>query len=566
MSRTLRIARLMLAVVPLFAVATSSLTHAQCSYPFMASGSAVHYTNSTVLYPTIVQNTNYWSAVAVRPDAGSDWDLSLNSTATAFPTCVTGTLASSTYGAGNVDVVIGDFNHNALGTYYARPYLFAGTGGATVEWDDGSDQLGVNAPWISRSTGPNDVLECWDVFLEQSKVYYFYLANTGNASLRFLFFQSPGATYWGGRSTALYETPPISNGSLSVQFTANANDWYGVVVINENGEVADYKVEVTTCLPPTALASATPVTAIAPERHYSFVQSSNYFTAVGVRPNNPAEDWAIRAYAGPYDVNNGSCLQNELAGSLSESGKAKYIVGDFNAGANSAGTYYAWAFPFIGGIGTAEVEWDDGVDQIVIDAPPIVGSTDSTDVVTCWDVPLEAGHAYNVFFEHDGTANLKVGVFENPGGIYWVPRSSASAEHASSFYYNAPTTDWYGVVVVNDNGQGGNYQLAFTSAGVGVDETPPLVTRLEGMAPNPMVSGSFIRYALRERGDVRFDVLDAAGRRVSRIVDGARAAGRWNTTWSGVSEDGTRLGAGVYFVRMIVDNRVVEGSKVVLLQ
>ena len=566
MRRARRIARLMFPLVTVFAVATSSPSPAQCSYPLLSSGVAVYYPPGTVLFPTIVQSTNYWSAVAVRPDPGSDWDLSLNTTATAFPACVTGALASSEYAGSAVDVVVGDFNHNAQGTFYARPYLFNGPGGATVEWDDGADQLVVNGPWISRTTGPADVIECWDVFMEQGSFYAINLLNYGDASLRLLFFQSPSAPYWVGRSAATYETVPIANGSLSVGWHSNSADWLGVVVVNDNGLPADYKLVVTTCLPPTVLASATPVTVSSPERQYSFLQSSDYFTALGVRPNNLAEDWGIHTFSGPFDVTYGTCLQNELAISLFSPNKTQYIVGDFNAGANPVNTtYYARAAALYGTAGTAQVEWDDGPDRLIVDAPPIAGTTDSTDVLACWDVNLVAGQAYRFHFEHAGNADLKLGLFQNPGSIYWVPRSAAVEEHASSFDYTATSTDWHGVVVANDNGKSGTYELGVATSLVGVDDTPPPITRLEGVAPNPMVSGSHIRYALREAADVRFDVVDAAGRRVSRIEEGARAPGHWSTTWSGTNEDGRRLGAGMYFLRMLVDGRVVESSKIILL-
>src|SRR6185436_18029674 len=94
------------------------------------------------------------------------------------------------------------------------------------------------------------------------------------------------------------------------------------------------------------------------------------------------------------------------------------------------------------------------------DDPPIGGVTSPSDVVTCWDVSLEAGIRYRVHFTHGGAANLKLALFDNDGATYWAPRSEASVESGSTFYYDAPRDDWYGLVLANDNGGAGSYEIA----------------------------------------------------------------------------------------------------------
>jgi hypothetical protein len=558
---------LALLLAPALVATIAPPSRAQCNYPFLTSGSAVYYPPGTVYYPTISQNTNYWSAVAVRPDAGSDWDLYLHISAVAYPDCVGGAVANSLYSGSAVDLVIGDFNHNPQGFYYARPYVYSGPGGATVEWDDGSDQLIVNGPWITRPTGPNDVIECWDVFLEQGRRYYFYLVNRGNANLKMLFYQNPGTTYWAGRSAATYVAEATPNSSVSVSWGSNVSDWLGIVVLNEDGLASDYYVAVTTCFSPTLLASGTPVTASSPEGHYSFHQVDTNFAAIGVRPTNLADDWQIHTFAGPFDADYGTCFQNELALSWNSSTKTEYVVGDFNTGANPINTiHYARVVPQNFTAGTAQVEWDDGSGTLIVDDPFITGMTDASDVLASWDVALIAGQTYRFHFEHTGSADLKLGLFRNLNGQYWVPRNAAAAEQGSTFYYTATTTDEHGIVVVNDNGGTGSYELGVSLDVSGVEDKLPLVTRLEGLAPNPVTREGHIRYSLREAGEVSFDIMDVAGRRVSRITDGTRAPGLWNTAWSGAGEDGRRLPSGIYFLRMQVNGRVVEGARFVLLQ
>ena len=78
----------------------------------------------------------------------------------------------------------------------------------------------------------------------------------------------------------------------------------------------------------------------------------------------------------------------------------------------------------------------------------------------------------------------------------------------------------------------------------------PLTTALLASVPNPVRSTAQILYSLEESGNVRLTVFDAAGREVSRLVDAARPAGRYATTWNGRDARGRQLAAGAYFYRL----------------
>ena len=58
-----------------------------------------------------------------------------------------------------------------------------------------------------------------------------------------------------------------------------------------------------------------------------------------------------------------------------------------------------------------------------------------------------------------------------------------------------------------------------------------------------------LRYALQHAGDVRLEVFDIAGRRVTTLVDGARGAGEHEVAWGGETAYGTAR-RGVYFARI----------------
>ena len=419
--------------------------------------------NANGVTPQFAMAANYWMAVGVRGPVGDDWDLSVNSTTAAFPACVTGGLASSTYGGGTVDFVIGDFNAgaNPPGTYYARPYRFSGVAAAAdVEWDDGMDQLIVNDYVTVRTTSTSDVLECWDTFLEAGKTYSLNLNSGGGAVTHAFLFRNPAVgAYWVGRSSNVLDVPMNTTGT----YTAPASGWYAVVVTNDNGGLGEYWLSIGTCDAPTPLASAVPTYVSGANSWKYFDQGSNYYTAVAVRSDDPGQDWDLALYGAASGDAYPICLGTGLASSAYGSGRADVIIGDFNGGANPVGRYYVRANPFSTFNSSAHVEWDDGADQLGIDQPSIVRQTGPGDIIECWDVFLNGGQWYTFDFAAEG-ADLKYMVVRNPGSTFWVNRSSPNvSEYNASEQYLAQSSDWYAVVVVNDNGAEGSYRLGIST-------------------------------------------------------------------------------------------------------
>lgn len=72
---------------------------------------------------------------------------------------------------------------------------------------------------------------------------------------------------------------------------------------------------------------------------------------------------------------------------------------------------------------------------------------------------------------------------------------------------------------------------------------------LSAPRPNPARDGVTLSFRVARAGAVRFEVLDAAGRRVRSAVVAAGAAGEHAWRWDGRDEGGARVPAGVYRVR-----------------
>jgi len=74
--------------------------------------------------------------------------------------------------------------------------------------------------------------------------------------------------------------------------------------------------------------------------------------------------------------------------------------------------------------------------------------------------------------------------------------------------------------------------------------------RLSGAQPNPFSDAISIHYVLPQRTRATLTVFSTAGRRIRTLSQGERAAGQHMVSWDGRDDSGTRVPAGVYWVRL----------------
>jgi len=93
------------------------------------------------------------------------------------------------------------------------------------------------------------------------------------------------------------------------------------------------------------------------------------------------------------------------------------------------------------------------------------------------------------------------------------------------------------------------------SVSVGVEEMAPGVPTsalaLYQNYPNPMGSGTTIRYQIPEGGMVSLSVYDSNGRLVRNLVSGHHSEGSYETSWDGRNDLGNEVSCGVYFYRLV---------------
>jgi len=278
--------------------------------------------------------------------------------------------------------------------------------------------------------------------------------------------------------------------------------------------------------------------------------------------SRPGDDWNLSTYSGTALFP--TCVAGSLASSSQPSG-VDLVLGDFDY---EPFTNYYMELTRASGSGAATLEWEVGGNFIVVDQPEIPLESDSSDVVSVWNVRLTAGTPVAFLFSRSGAADLRLLLFEvanTSGGETWLPGSARAIEATASFDYTPPVSGVYGVVFVNENGAQGTCTVRVVSLTAATGDGPRTAhTRLLPPRPNPARGSLAIEFELAAPARVAFELLDPAGRVAARIAERAYGAGCGSQPWPW-TEGGARLPAGLYWLRMRVDGKVAGASRVVFL-
>lgn len=124
------------------------------------------------------------------------------------------------------------------------------------------------------------------------------------------------------------------------------------------------------------------------------------------------------------------------------------------------------------------------------------------------------------------------------------------------------TTFWYelrAVLVDGEEDVVGGWKPSVETGG-------KLLLALYPASPNPFAGSTTIRFDVPDHaGPVRIRIYNVAGRVVRTLVDGPIDRGRYERTWDGRDDAGSRLATGVYFARIEVDGGT-QKQKMMLLR
>jgi len=89
--------------------------------------------------------------------------------------------------------------------------------------------------------------------------------------------------------------------------------------------------------------------------------------------------------------------------------------------------------------------------------------------------------------------------------------------------------------------------------------------RLYPNYPNPFNPCTTVRFYVGRPSRVKVAVFNVQGSTVSSLMDVYMAKGEYEIMWDGLSDDGKRMGAGMYIIRMQADH-YIQTRKVLLVQ
>ncbi len=89
------------------------------------------------------------------------------------------------------------------------------------------------------------------------------------------------------------------------------------------------------------------------------------------------------------------------------------------------------------------------------------------------------------------------------------------------------------------------------------DGRPAPELQLADVRPNPMLTSTSVVFSLARAGNVSLAVHDVQGRRVRTLAGGVMGAGEHHVAWDGRLDDGASSGAGIYWVRLAAEGRVL---------
>ena len=94
----------------------------------------------------------------------------------------------------------------------------------------------------------------------------------------------------------------------------------------------------------------------------------------------------------------------------------------------------------------------------------------------------------------------------------------------------------------------------------------PNSVKLKPNYPNPFNPMTNIPVVVKSKGEVIVNVYDSNGAFVKEVFKGILNSGEFSFQWDGISQNGNEMSSGLYFCKLILNNEIVESTKMILLK
>ena len=513
-----------------------------------------------------------------------------------FYPCEGVTQATTGFSGERVELLVGDQVTGAVpaGGSWWLSALRATNQVGRAEYSPGTDVVAVDGATQYFVGGPDLVVRTFRADLVAGERYEIHVARCGPARGRLNVFRPydpafPASNGWSGLEG---DHAPIESRAIDAvndfAIIAPVTGAYAFVLTNESAENACFELGISTCFVRLELLDRWPVatTTDPPAMPYDGLALGTLHTrggwsAVATRPFASGEDWVVEAWDAPSGGGTWTpgapfgCLSGLLDASTEDGTVsptdfvARYeAVAPLQERVATWRIYPAGLFTSGGGARLLYEQWNT---LLSVGDPVASYPTGAGDLLEVWNLDLVAGQPVSFLFDAVGFPGELflfrptpcVGEcppkFVHPGSPEMVLRTTNGGT------FTPTETGMHGLVVVNRNGNAGQFWLAVnaTTVGTGPPAGPVASTRFRGAMPNPLgadAGSARLEFELARPARVGFEIVNLAGRVVARIADAPFAAGRGSTAWSPLGADGRRLVPGLYFARMRVDGEVVAAA------
>ena len=100
--------------------------------------------------------------------------------------------------------------------------------------------------------------------------------------------------------------------------------------------------------------------------------------------------------------------------------------------------------------------------------------------------------------------------------------------------------------------------------GIGEDDNTLPVSSSCCCYPNPFNPETTISFSMSEASEVEIDIYSIKGQKVKTLLAGSRAIGKHSVVWAGDDDMGQKVGSGVYFIRLEIDDKVITRKAVLM--
>lgn len=452
--------------------------------PTVINGSGQQYANIYELYhngwfvwnntdqaEVVSQRWSSWSVVGLRSPGAADYDLQLFTDNTHNVG-----LGSSAWGTGNVDFVVGDYNHNNIGNEHIQLIHYGGNfDNYNLTFESGAEVLYPDGIVRSSGWGWYNTAIVYDVPLHAGETLEFYLDAQGGVDLGMALYKSSSATFFAGRgsSHAAYADAGGVAADEAFTYTVPEDDVYGLVIWSNNSVDASFAIKIGP--DPIAMDEEYVYWGADNPTLWNFTpNASPYWAVVGTR-SDTGQNTGLRLFDDPnYQFLLESSEQYAV-------GEPEFVAIDYNHA--SFGTEY----PRVSAPGVPNIyftQWEQDAEILYGAEYPPYWYPER--VVKIWDVWMDAAEFYFYRqFSGGGTLDGGIYLYDSSNGDNYKQRSNyangsdylPASFGGELFWHSAGVSDWYGLVATSHNYTQGGYSMWYGPWLFPTDDVP--LTRSE---------------------------------------------------------------------------------------